>query len=86
MIQTNRSLFLGPPVERACALLDLDRSGFYRFVVADAPPVEPLEAENETALREAIENIVVEFAGYGYRRVTAQLARDGWRVNQVTQA
>ena len=32
-------------------------------------------------LRDAIEQIVLEFPGYGYRRVTAALRREGWRVN-----
>ena len=31
-------------------------------------------------LRDAIERIVLEFPGYGYRRVTAQLKRAGWSV------
>jgi putative transposase len=34
-----------------------------------------------TALRDAIERITLSFPGYGYRRVTAQLHRDGWAVN-----
>jgi transposase InsO family protein len=33
------------------------------------------------ALRDAIERIVLEFPGYGYRRVTAQLHRQAWQVN-----
>lgn len=33
------------------------------------------------ALRDAIESIIVDFAGYGYRRVTHALQRDGWNVN-----
>jgi transposase InsO family protein len=32
-------------------------------------------------LRDAIEAIVLENPGYGYRRVSVQLQRDGWRVN-----
>jgi transposase InsO family protein len=32
-------------------------------------------------LRDAIERIVLAFPGYGYRRVTQALARDGWAVN-----
>ena len=32
-------------------------------------------------LRDAIERIVLEFPGYGYRRVTHQLRRDGWTIN-----
>jgi putative transposase len=33
------------------------------------------------ALRDAIERIVLAHPGYGYRRVTHALAREGWRVN-----
>ena len=32
-------------------------------------------------LRDAIERIVLAFPGYGYRRVTQALQRDGWTVN-----
>jgi putative transposase len=32
-------------------------------------------------LRDAIEQIILEFAGYGYRRVTHALVRAGWSVN-----
>lgn len=41
-----------------------------------------LQAKKEEAdLRDRIEQIVVEFARYGYRRVTYQLRREGWKVN-----
>lgn len=41
-----------------------------------------MAAEKEEAdLRDRIEQIVVEFARYGYRRVTYQLRREGWEVN-----
>ena len=36
---------------------------------------------DEEALIEHIEAICEEFPRYGYRRVTAQLCRDGWRIN-----
>ena len=35
----------------------------------------------DTALRDAIARLVLEFPGYGYRRVTKALQRDGWAVN-----
>lgn len=35
-----------------------------------------------TALRDRIEQIVLDFPGYGYRRVTAQLQREDWCVNR----
>jgi putative transposase len=37
--------------------------------------------EDETTLRDAIERLCLDFPGYGYRRVTAQLHRDGWTIN-----
>src|SRR5882724_12239557 len=41
-----------------------------------------MEAKKEEAdLRDRIEQIVVEHARYGYRRVTWQLKREGWEVN-----
>ena len=41
-----------------------------------------MEAKKEEVdLRDRIEQIVVEFARYGYRRVTYQLRREGWEVN-----
>lgn len=84
MIRNRPSQFAALPVERACALFDLDRldrSGYYR-----QPRIGQHPDEDETLLRDAIENIVAEFAGYGYRRVTAQLARDGWSVNHIRDA
>ena len=41
-----------------------------------------MEGKKEEAdLRDRIEQIVVECARYGYRRVTYQLRREGWKVN-----
>jgi transposase InsO family protein len=37
--------------------------------------------EDAADLRAAAERIVLQFAGYGYRRVTAQLRREGWTAN-----
>jgi putative transposase len=35
----------------------------------------------EVALRDEIKRIILEFSGYGYRRVTRELARRGWQIN-----
>lgn len=43
--------------------------------------VEPAKQAEEVALRDAIEQIILDFAGYGYRRVTHALQRAGWKVN-----
>jgi transposase InsO family protein len=46
------------------------------------PRQQSTKAKKETAdLRDRIEQIVVEFTRYGYRRVTHQLRREGWKVN-----
>jgi putative transposase len=62
-------------VERACQLLGMSRATYYR----PAGVEEPTRAA--VALRDRIEEIVLEFPGYGYRRVTKQLQREGFPVN-----
>lgn len=62
-------------VRRLCALLDVGRSWYYDR------SERPNQAERDTALRAAVERVVLEFPGYGYRRVTKALQRDGWTIN-----
>jgi putative transposase len=62
-------------VRPLCALLSVNRSWYYQR----SPPRE--RTEEQIALRDDIERIVLEMDGYGYRRVTKQLQREGWRVN-----
>lgn len=38
--------------------------------------------KEDVLLRDAIERIVLEFPGYGYRRVAEALKREGWSVNR----
>lgn len=59
------------PVIMACEVLDLPRSTYY---------YEPQERD-ETEIKAAIEAVAAEWPTYGYRRVTAQLQRQGWEVN-----
>jgi putative transposase len=64
-------------VRHLCTLLDVNRAWYYA-----RPLVEEDSDQTEAApLRDAIERIVLAFPGYGYRRVTQALARDGWAVN-----
>ena len=72
----------GLPVEVACAVLEVNRGSYYRRP-GDTGPLAPLDwAGRDVALRDAIERVVLDSPGYGYRRVTAHLRRDGWRVNR----
>jgi len=57
--------------------MGLPRSSFYYKLREDI--LEKLE--RETDLRDRMESICLEFPRYGYRRVTHQLEREGWRVN-----
>jgi putative transposase len=66
------------PIEVACAVLGVNRGSYYRSGLRAAPAVP---SQYEVALRDTIERIVLEFPGYGYRRVTAALQRAGWAVN-----
>ncbi len=61
-------------VRQLCAILGLSRTWYYRAAAA-AP------SEEDTVLRARIEEIVLEFPGYGYRRVTKELARGAQVVN-----
>jgi transposase InsO family protein len=63
------------PIERLCELMGVSRSWYYEHPSAEQ------KARKDVVLRDAIEQIVLEFPGYGYRRVTAALRRQGWRVN-----
>lgn len=75
MIQASRQLFPGLPLERACQLLGVNRGSY------DRNRTEPVAATADLALRDAIERVVLEMPGYGYRRVTKALQRQGWAVN-----
>ncbi len=61
-------------VRSLCRMLGVDRSWYLQ-----KPQEESSAADVE--LRDAIERIVLEFPGYGYRRVTEQLHREKWNVN-----
>lgn len=62
-------------IEHLCELLEVNRSWYYEHSSqADPDP-------QDIALRDEIERIILDFSGYGYRRVTHELARRGWHVN-----
>lgn len=55
----------------------MSRSTFY-YRSKEATPFEKIE---EADLRNDIEEVAVEWPKYGYRRITAELKRQGWEVN-----
>jgi putative transposase len=62
-------------VERMCVLAGVSRAGYYRRWQMSAPRQE------ETAVRDAIQRVVLANRRYGYRRIAAQLRRDGLVAN-----
>jgi putative transposase len=62
-------------IRRLCELIGTGRTWYYTHPSSDEVTAR------DTALRDAIERIVLEFPGYGYRRVTKALQREGWLVN-----
>jgi len=62
-------------LQQLCEMFEISRSWYYEHLK------QPEDDAEEVALRDQIEQIILEFAGYGYRRVTHALARQGWRVN-----
>jgi transposase InsO family protein len=60
------------PIQFLSETLDCPRSSYYYRAVA----------VTDEALVSAIEQIVLRYPFYGYRRVTAELRRQGWQVNR----
>ena len=65
----------GLTVERMCELSGVSRAGFYRHWLASAPQ------QADTALRDAIQQVIVAKRFYGYRRVQQELRQCGQCVN-----
>jgi putative transposase len=62
-------------LQRLCALATVSRAGFYRW--RHTPPAQDANID----LRDQIQRIALEWPCYGWRRVTAELRRLGWKVN-----
>ena len=63
-------------IERMCGLAGVSRAGYYRHWQASEPRRE------ETGLRDALQRLALAQRHYGYRRIAAALAREGWRANR----
>jgi putative transposase len=62
-------------IERMCALAGVSRAGYYRHWAASAPRQE------ETGVRDALQRLALADRHCGYRRIAAQLRREGFAVN-----
>jgi putative transposase len=65
----------GRTVERMCELTQVSRAAFYRHWRESQPLRE------ETALRDVVQHRALARRYYGYRRLGAELRREGWCVN-----
>jgi transposase InsO family protein len=56
-------------------MVGVSRAGYYRFLL------RPQRQEADMELRSQIQNIALRWPAYGYRRIQAELRRQGWQVN-----
>lgn len=75
MIAAVQQAFPQVSIRQLCRWLGLGRTWYY------TRPTPEERAARDVALRDAIERIILAFPGYGYRRVTHALHREGWAVN-----
>jgi len=75
MIAAMHDTYPALSIRHLCELVGTGRTWYY------TRPSDEEVAARDTALRAAVERVVLEFPGYGYRRVTKALQRDGWTVN-----
>jgi putative transposase len=66
----------GLTIERMVELGRVSRSGFYRFETGG-----PARPDGDMELRDTIHRIALEWPSYGRPRITAELRRQGWKVN-----
>lgn len=62
-------------MSRLCRVVGLSRAGYYRFRRRHESPPAAMQ------LRDEIQRIALCWPAYGYRRVHAELIRQGWKVN-----
>lgn len=67
-------------INRAAELLDASRSGYYKWL-HNSHGSEG-EKDSDIAIKDEMQKIVIEFPGYGYRRVKVELRNRGNVVNQ----
>ncbi len=72
-------------IARMCRLAAITRAQFYRHRRSSHQHRQAARvAATDTELQRAVKAVAIEMPAYGYRRVTAQLRRDGRRINGKT--
>lgn len=72
---TEHAAETGVSISALCRTVGFSRATFYRQVEPQA------RQEEEAALRDALHHVALESPCYGYRRITAELARRGFHIN-----
>ena len=70
---------LALPISHSCLALEVSRSGYYKWL-KQPEMVHSVDGEYSD-LKTQIQEIALEFPGYGYRRITAELQNRGYRIN-----
>lgn len=65
----------GYGIEASCQAFGLPRANYYRHLSAPEP------APADTALRQQVQQVALDWPSYGYRRVTHELKRQGVQAN-----
>lgn len=64
-------------ISQSCQALEVSRSGYYKWrIQPEIVPSVNMDIKNQ------IQEIALEFTGYGYRRITAELQNRGFEVNR----
>lgn len=63
-------------ISQSCQVLGVSRSGYWRW-----QSLPRSVSYNDMNLRNEIQEIALEFPGYGYRRITVELRNRGYKVN-----
>ncbi len=79
IIQDAYSDGLQLPVYHSCLALEVSRSGYYKWL--KQLEMNPSVNSENLDLKCQIQEIALEFPGYGYRRITAELQNRGYAVN-----
>lgn len=79
MISKNRNSHNSPSIQGATRLLNVSKSGFYKW--SNNNIINSKNNKIEMKIKNQIHKIAIEFPGYGYRRITKELEHRGYNVN-----